>query len=54
MATQGRPLDPSTRKTIDRLLKSGLSMREIARNAGVSNSTLHRHVKQNPPSSQSQ
>ena len=45
MAEQGRRIDESTRRTLERLREIGRSIRDSARTAGVAKSTAQKYLK---------
>jgi IS30 family transposase len=45
MAEQGRKLDESTRRTLERLREAGRSIREAAKESGVAKSTAQKYLK---------
>ena len=45
MATPGRPLDPESRRRIERALREGATQSEAARRAGVSRTTIWKRYR---------
>lgn len=45
MATPGKPLDPESRRRIERALREGATQKEAARRAGVSRTTVWKRYK---------
>jgi transposase len=45
MAEQGRKLDDSTRRSLERLRDVGRSIREAAKESGVAKSTAQKYLK---------